>query len=232
MQMRWVLGCGVAICLLLVILSQSIIFPTFFMPFFTWQYNRLEVAETIDIEKDELMRVTGELLDYMRGRRESLEDIYAIVAGEERRFFSDIEIRHMIDVLDLYNIAFMIRNIAFFAMVGLVLGMVLLKYRVLYVLSHCCRGVLAGFLALTAILVLIIALDFNHAFNIFHEMFFSNDYWILDPRVDLLINMVPLGFFIHISIFIAGLLLISCASVITAASLYLRNAKDRFMFES
>jgi len=226
--MRWLFGYIIAVCLLLVIVSQSIIFPTFFMPFFRWQYERLNVAETIQVEKDELMRVTTDLLDYMRGRRESLEDVYGTVAGEERRFFSDIEIRHMIDVLDLYDIAFMIRNIAFFVIIGLILGMVLLKYDVLYVLSRCTREVLACFLILSAILVGVIAINFERAFDIFHYIFFDNDYWILDPRVDLLINMVPLDFFIHISIFIAGLMVISSLMIIFAATLYLRRPQPTF----
>jgi len=217
------MGYCIALCVLLIIISQSIIFPTFFMPFFTWQYNRLGVAETVQMEKDELMRVTTELLDYMRGRRDSLEDVYAIVAGEERRFFSDIEIRHMIDVLDLYNIAFMIRNIAFFVMVGLMLCLVLLRHKVLYVISRCCREVLAGFLILSAILVGLIAINFERAFDIFHLVFFNNDYWILDPRVDLLINMVPIYFFIHISIFIGLLLLLSSIAIIIVATIYLRR---------
>jgi len=221
--MRWVLGYLFAVCLVLVILSQSIIFPTFFMPFFSWQYDRLDVAQTIQVEEDELMRVTRELLDYMRGDRPSLEDIYATVAGVERRFFSDIEIRHMIDVLDLYNIAFMIRNVAFFLALGLVLGMILLKYKTFAILARCSREVLVGFLALTAALVGVIAINFNRAFDIFHHIFFNNDYWILDPRVDLLINMVPLPFFIHISIFIGLLLVLSSAIIITAASIYLKN---------
>ena len=221
--MRWILGYIAAVCLTLIIISQSIIFPTFFMPFFRWQYNRLGVAETINIEKDELMRVTTDLLDYMRGRRDSLEDVYGVVAGQERRFFSDIEIRHMIDVLELYNLTFMVRNVAFFLMIGLILGLVLMKERVLYVLARCCREVLVGFLILSGLLVGIIAINFERAFDIFHHIFFNNDYWILNPRVDLLINMVPLGFFIHISIFIAGLLLLSSGLVILAASIYLRR---------
>jgi len=220
--MRWLMGYCVAICLVLIIVSQSIIFPTFFMPFFRWQYERLDVAATVQMEKDELMRVTTELLDYMRNRIASLEEVYGVVAGEERRFFSDIEIRHMIDVLDLYNIAFMIRNVAFFIIIGLVLGMVLLRHRVLYVLSCCCREVLVGFLLLSAILVGIIAANFERAFDIFHRIFFNNDYWILDPREDLLINMVPLDFFIHISIFIALLVVISSLTIIVASTVYLR----------
>jgi len=226
------MGYGIAVCVLLIIISQSIIFPTFFMPFFTWQYERLDVAETIQVEEDELMRVTTELLDYMRGRRESLEDIYAVVAGEERRFFSDIEIRHMIDVLDLYNIAFMIRNIAFFVLVGLILGMALLKYNVLHIICRCCREVQTGFLILAGIVVGLIAINFERAFDIFHYIFFNNDYWILDPRVDLLINMVPIYFFIHISIFIGLLLLLASAVIIIASTIYLRRTRDRSFFKS
>ena len=220
--MRWVMGYSIALCLLLIIVSQSIIFPTFFMPFYHWQYERLGVADTVQMEDDELMRVTVELLDYMRNRRDSIADIRAVVAGEERWFFSEIEIKHMVDVLHLYDIAFRIRNIAFFVLLGLVLGMVLLKYKILFVLSRCCREVLVGFLLLTAMLVGVIAINFERAFDIFHRIFFNNDYWILDPRVDLLINMVPLDFFIHISIFIAALILLSSLILIVAATVYLR----------
>lgn len=226
--MRWVMGYSVALCLLLIIVSQSIIFPTFFMPFYRWQYERLGVADTVQMEKDELMRVTVELLDYMRNRRDTIADIRAVVAGEERWFFSDIEIRHMVDVLHLYDIAYRIRNIAFFVLLGLVLGMVLLKYKILFVLSRCCREVLVGFLLLAAMVVGVIAINFERAFDIFHRIFFNNDYWILDPRVDLLINMVPIYFFIHISIFIAALILLSSLIIIVAASLYLRMPRTGF----
>jgi len=217
------MGYVVAICLLVLIASQSVIVPTFFTPFFRWQYARNEVAHTIQVSDDELMRVTTELLDYMRGRRDSIEDVYAVVAGQERRFFSDIEIRHMIDVRVLYDRLFVVRNIAFFAMIAVVLAMMLFKYKVLYVLAHCSRNVLLTFLLLAAVTVGVIAIDFDRAFYIFHVLFFDNDYWILDPRVDLLINMVPLEFFIHISIFIALILVLLPLAIILAATVYLKK---------
>jgi integral membrane protein (TIGR01906 family) len=66
-------------------------------------------------------------------------------------------------------------------------------------------------------------LDFDRAFTVFHMLFFPNDLWILDPSVDLLINMVPLGFFIDISIFIGGLLLCLSGAVIGLATWYLKR---------
>jgi len=223
--MRWVMGYATALSLLVLIVCQSVIIPTFFMPFFTWQYDRLNVAETIQMSDDELMRVTAELLDYMRGRRDSIDDVYAVVAGEERRFFSDIEIRHMVDVRELYDMLFIVRDVAFFLMVALVLGMVLIRCEVLQMLARCTREVLAGFLIFTLITAGIVAIDFNRAFVIFHHIFFDNDYWILDPRVDLLINMVPIYFFIHIAIFIALLMGLVPLVLIAVTSLYLRRAR-------
>ena len=44
---------------------------------------------------------------------------------------------------------------------------------------------------LLAALALVIALDFSAAFTVFHEILFTNDLWLLDPRTDLLIRMCP-----------------------------------------
>ena len=38
--------------------------------------------------------------------------------------------------------------------------------------------------------------DFTQGFTAFHHIFFDNDLWILDPRTDLLINIVPEPFFV------------------------------------
>ena len=223
--MRWVFGYVVALCVLMIVLAQSIIIPTFFTPFFRWQYNRLDVAETIQVSEEELMRVTRELLNYMhRWRsRDTLDGITAVVAGEEREFFSDIEKRHMIDVYDLYDMLFIARDVSILIFIAIIMTMALLKYRILYVLARCVREIMAGFLILATILVGVIAIDFDRAFIVFHHIFFDNDYWILDPRVDLLINMVPIYFFIHISVFIALIMAIVPLIIIGLAWLYLRD---------
>ena len=41
----------------------------------------------------------------------------------------------------------------------------------------------------------IISTDFSKYFIVFHKIFFNNDLWVLDPRTDMLINIVPEGFF-------------------------------------
>ena len=220
--MRWVIGYTAAICVLLLIIAQSIFIPTFHMlPYFRWHYERHNVPENIGMEKEELMYVTGELLDYMRGRRSDLI-VYANFNGEVRSFFSDRDIRHMEDVYELYAGGFIIRNIAFWMLLLLILIMAYFKIPILEVLSRCCREVLVLFLILLGILAAIIAWDWDRAFVVFHELFFNNMYWILTPGTDPLIDMVGHPFFLYISIIIAGLLLLFGGVIILASTLYLR----------
>ena len=51
---------------------------------------------------------------------------------------------------------------------------------------------------LTVVLLLLAGLlslvDFTQAFIAFHEMAFSNDLWMLDPRTDYLVMIFPEGF--------------------------------------
>jgi integral membrane protein (TIGR01906 family) len=40
-------------------------------------------------------------------------------------------------------------------------------------------------------------IDFSRSFVIFHEIAFSNDYWIFDPRIDPVIRILPEWFFMQ-----------------------------------
>ena len=232
--MRWVMGYTAALCVLVLIISQSIIIPTFFMPFFRWQFNKSETAEEIGIEYEDLKYVTSQLLDYMRGRRESLNGITAEVVGRDSRasredgenFFTATEIRHMEDVRILYNRLFVARNVAFFLLIAIVLGMILVKERPLFLLSQCSREVISGFLVIASMLAIVISINFERSWDMFHHIFFRGDaanFWRLTPHVDLMINMFPLNFFLGISIFVASLLTVFSAAVIIGATIYLRQ---------
>ena len=222
-----IIGYTAAVSLLILILCQSIIIPSFFMPFFHREYQRLNIAEAIQIEYDELIEVTRGLLDYMRGRRDTIEDITATVAGEYRIFFSEIEVRHMIDVRFLYDLLFYVRNISLVLFVAACIALKCLKERVLLIIARTSRQVFIGFLAAVILLALIILIDFDRAFIRFHLIFFNNDYWLLDPRVDLLINMVPIYFFINISIFIGAIMAGVPILLIGASTIYLHKQKNK-----
>lgn len=54
--------------------------------------------------------------------------------------------------------------------------------------------------------------NFDKCFTFFHKLLFNNDYWLLDPKTDPIINTLPEDYFMHCAIFI--LLLIITFSII------------------
>ena len=66
-----------------------------------------------------------------------------------------------------------------------------------------CRGILLGLRILCGVilgLVIWAVIDFDGLFITFHRAAFSNDGWLLNPRTDLLIRLMPEKFFIRLGI--------------------------------
>ena len=82
------------------------------------------------------------------------------------------------------------------------------------------RGVLWGlriFLCLAGVLLAWALIDFDGLFVTFHRAAFTNDGWLLNPRTDLLIRLMPENFFIRLGIIgaswaMAGPLLLEIAA--------------------
>ena len=192
-----------AICLISLILFAGIQLPAFGMWFYQWQYGVNGTYERVNMEPEDLHEVTRHMIRYMQGREPDLQ-IWTTVGGEERYFFSEIEIRHMVDVYDLFAAGLTVQTMLL-ALFLLTLSLFLFRGRsmVRILFKSWQIGAAAVFLSLLT-LVAVIAINWHRAFVIFHEIFFDNNYWILDSRVDLLINIVPYDFFITTSIFIGG----------------------------
>ncbi len=210
-----------SICLTILCICISIQIPTFNKAFYSYEFKKNGVYNTIGIEKDELMRVTNHLLDYMKGKEENLAIEADLKYVGKREFFNQKEKEHMIDVKNLFMSGFAIRNISFFLFIITIALLFVLKANTFKILAKTNRIVLSAFLLITIILGIIISINFNTAFNVFHEIFFTNDLWILDPNTDLLLNMVPLPFFIDISIFIALILFVMSSTLIILCTRYL-----------
>jgi len=213
-----------AICLIVLILFLGIQLPGFGMWFYRWQFRVNNTYEVVDMESADLHEVTHHMIRYMQGREPDLQ-IRTVVGGESRDFFSEIEIRHMIDVYVLFAVGLVVQNILVVLFL-LTLGLFLFKGRkqLRSLLRSWQIASMAVLLALL-LLVIVIAVNWHHAFVVFHEIFFNNDYWILDPRVDLLINIVPYDFFITISAFIGGFFALGLITLSAATTAVLRRPK-------
>lgn len=122
--------------------------------------------------------------------------------------FTDQESQHMVDVLALFDMG---RTIARVGFVG-----------ALFVFALCIwqrdmrslrRGMwmgLAAFFGGLLLLAIWAMIDFSGWFEAMHRVAFDNELWLLDPRESLLIQMLPLSFFIRAVMRIVLRFLLSC----------------------
>lgn len=163
--------------------------------FYVKEYEKNGPAEVIGISDEQLIMVTEHLLGYLEDTEEVLK-IDAEIGGVVRNVFDERDTMHMVDVKVLYQNAMLVRNVT------LILALVIFGYNI----SHMKQDVVASFAvsfykALGAFMMICVAVligaavDFDAMWRFFHTIFFSNDLWLLDPNVSVLINMVPLQFF-------------------------------------
>lgn len=62
--------------------------------------------------------------------------------------------------------------------------------------------------AIPTILGLLVSIDFNKAFILFHQIVFRNDYWIFDYTTDPVITILPEAYFMHCFIMIVTIIIV------------------------
>ena len=186
------------------------------------KYNVNAPGTIVDMEIDELMKVTKEMMSYLRGNREDLV-VHAVIGGEETEFFNDLEKFHMNDVRKLFIAALYIRRFCLLLMIGSAIVTFMISKHVLKRISKAVMIVLGAFDLCFLALIGIISINFTRAFTIFHQIFFDNDAWLLDPDTERLINIVPEGFFIDTSLRIAFIYFLINLLIFTIAFLLYRG---------
>ena len=226
-KLHYFLGilCGFALMITLFITSIEAV--CYWNPgYFEKEYTKYNVLDDVQMEMDDLLEVTEEMMDYLRGDREDLH-VPAIVNGEPRECFNEREIAHMSDVQGLFLGGFAIRRICIVIMAAAVLLLFARKAAIKHVLPKAiCHGTII-FFAVTAGLSVLKSTNFTKYFIIFHKIFFSNDLWILDPRTDLLINIVPEPFFVDTAANIAIVFIVSVLFVFTICTILQKRFKTK-----
>jgi integral membrane protein (TIGR01906 family) len=179
----------------IILMLTSIDIIVFNKGFFHNQYLKLDTAKSMDMSNDDLDKATSVLLDYIKGKKDSI-DVEVVVKGEVVEMFNQREKDHMVDVRNLYLRMLDVRRslmiiVAMVTMVALGLFDFVNFRQSARNVEDSFKGVLlvVGALGFYAIL------DFNSFWTMFHEILFSNDLWLLDPQTDRMINMFPEPFF-------------------------------------
>jgi len=184
-------------------------------------YEKYDVLDDLEMEMKDVMYVTEEMMAYLRGNRADLV-VETNVGGEEQEFFNDREKAHMVDVKNLFVGGLWIRRISILIFALAVILLAKMKSDWKRLLPKCFligSGIFVGIVCIAGILV---ASNFNKYFLMFHKVAFRNDLWLLNPETDLLIRMLPEGFFLDMvmRIGIIILLLMFISTVISIVALY------------
>ncbi len=216
---HYVLGVAASIAIIIVLLVTS--FEIGIYSDFNWyekEYVKYGVLDDLEMEKEDAMQVTCEMMDYLRGDREDLV-VDTAVNGKTREFFNDREKAHMADVQKLFLGGLNLRLGAIVVLAASGVALLLVKADWKRVLPKSFLAGAGGFILVSGIFAALIASDFNKYFVMFHEIFFDNDLWLLDPQTDLLIRMLPEGFFFDMVVrigllFVISLMILLCISAV------------------
>lgn len=125
----------------------------------------------------------------------SADTIRYLQTGEAglMRHYSSRATAHMVDVYGLFELARVVTVVAS-AVAALVLVQELHQRRAA-TLRWAMGTQVVLLLALLGV-VLLATSQWDQLFTGFHHLFFSNDLWLLDPKTDLMIQMMPTPFFV------------------------------------
>ncbi|MDK2919602.1 MAG: hypothetical protein PWQ37_2335 [Candidatus Petromonas sp.] len=167
--------------------------------FYMDEYLKYDISSETKMSYEELARVTDKLISYIKGEEENLR-IKAIIDGNISEVFGKREKAHMIDVKELFAKGRRLRNTG---LIVTVISIILVlwfsrnrkedTFKIMF-----WSGIIPLFTI--GILFILVTIDFHKYFTYFHKIFFDNDLWQLNPKTDVLIQMLPLGFFTDITI--------------------------------
>lgn len=182
------------------------------------EYEKYDVLSDLEMTMDDVMYVTHEMMDYLRGERDTLS-VITNVEGHEQDFFNEQDRFHMEEVRGLFIGGLNIRLSACIIALICIAFLIITHADIKKVIP---RGYWIA-LGITGAAVLLIGvasiIDFNAVFIQFHHIFFDNNLWIFDPAEDYMIRMLPEGLFYDMvmrigTIFIVLLMILLILSLI------------------
>ena len=180
--------------------------------FYDHQYSKNGIYQTFSY--DETWNATTELWNYMHFRTDELSD-----------FYSTKDKLHMIDVRN------MIRTVSHTLYVCCIVFLLSLLYFYSFNREEFAFWLYNVFFSASTLVFILLVFFvtlcfwFTQSFTLFHTFVFTNDYWLMDPAVDKLIQLFPEQFFYSIFMDILGVSLLF-AVVLFGISFYV---KKRYM---
>ncbi|WP_106008548.1 TIGR01906 family membrane protein [Clostridium luticellarii] len=192
----------------LFIILISIKFTLMFKPLYYFDVQYLKIEKISGFSRTEIINNYNYIINYILNPAHVEFDLpsmhysrYGQIHFEEvKRIFNYIDILLILTgIINAVGLYFNIRNRSFnfFKRTYLVL------------------------LAFITIPLIAFIINFNISFVVFHKIFFKNNYWLFDPKLDPIINILPQEFFYHSALLI---LIFISISILTLRVIYKKLA--------
>ncbi len=170
----------------IMVLSISIIFVTKDIKRFENKYYRYNISKRTEISKYESIKIVNQTIDYV------LYDDYGNIISN---YYSMEELIHLKDVQQIFWIIRFVEKISMFLFILISIIIYRLKDK------DKIRKIKKYILVITTVSIasfVLLAINFRNNFYIFHNIIFSNEFWLLDINRSLLVALMPETLFYHL----------------------------------
>ncbi|MGL5751796.1 MAG: TIGR01906 family membrane protein [Paraclostridium sp.] len=209
--MKKILNLLFSIVFSLFIITGAIKFTVGFKQLYYWDIEHLDIPKISNMSEDELRLNYDYLIDYNTNNHELEFELPTLESSTNGKI-------HFEEVRDIFQ---NVNKLFFITLIISLIGIYLNKRsNNIEILKS--TGIML--ISMPIVLLAPIVLNFEKSFVMFHKLLFENDYWIFDPNLDPVINMLPEQFFFHCGLLILFIILISSGSMLIAYKV-LKNKK-------
>lgn len=174
--------CTFSVCISIVIIVGVINFTVGFKQLYYFDIDYLNISELSGLSKDDIKLNYDYLIDYNLNKNVSEFKLPTLKSSPQGKIHFE-EVRNIFQ-----NINKLAKLLLVVSLVGIILSVKNKNIKILKTTS-------ITLIIMPLLLTVPILLNFEKSFIIFHKLLFRNDYWIFNPDLDPVINILPEEFF-------------------------------------
>ena len=194
--MRKIINLIFSVIFSVLIIITIVKFTVGFKQLYYFDINYLNIPILSGLSKEEIKENYDYMIDYNLGKDNREFELPTIKSSKQGKIHFE-EVRDIFQSMNkMFNILLLL------SIIGVIINIIDKNIEILKMTSK-------TLILLPMILMLPIVINFSGSFVLFHKIMFDNDYWIFDPSLDPVINILPEEFFFHAGVMILILIIIA-----------------------